>query len=91
MTKIKSLLDYTISYQKSIDSPENFWEEIASRFKWRKKWDKILEWDFKLPKIVWFKNARLNITENIFEKNIKEIGICRFYSAEVISYIMPKG
>ena len=74
MTKIKSLLDYTKSYQKSIDSPENFWEEIASRFKWRKKWDKILDWDFKLPKIVWFKNARLNITENIFEKNIKENG-----------------
>ena len=74
MTKIKSLLDYTISYEKSINSPENFWEEIALKFIWRKKWDKILEWNFELPKIEWFKNARLNITENIFEKNLKENG-----------------
>ncbi len=74
MTKIKTLLDYTIAYQKSIVQPELFWEKIALKFKWRKKWDKILEWDFKLPKIEWFKNARLNITENIFERNIKMNG-----------------
>ena len=73
MTKIKSLLDYTISYEKSINSPENFWEEIALKFIWRKKWDKILEWNFEFPKIEWFKNARLNITENIFEKNLNEL------------------
>ena len=29
---------------------------------------KILDWDFKTPKIEWFKNAKLNLTENIFER-----------------------
>jgi len=74
MTKIKTLLDYTVAYQKSVIQPELFWEEIALKFKWRKKWDKILDWDFELPKIEWFKNARLNITENVFERNLKKNG-----------------
>ncbi len=38
-----------------------------------KKWDKVLEFEFNTPKISWFKNAKLNITENIFERQLDEI------------------
>ena len=66
--QIRNLREYTNDYNKSITNPEDFWEEIANSFNWRKRWEKILDWDFKTPKIEWFKNAKLNLTENIFER-----------------------
>ena len=66
--QIRNLLEYTNDYNKSITNPKDFWEEIANSFNWRKRWEKTLDWDFKTPKIEWFKNAKLNLTENIFER-----------------------
>jgi acetyl-CoA synthetase len=66
--KIQNLRDYANEYHNSVVSPEDFWSEIADYFHWKKKWDKVLEWDFDTPSISWFKNAELNLTENIFEK-----------------------
>jgi len=71
---IKSLGGYTQEYENSVTDPEGFWAKIADTFYWRKKWDKVLEWNFDEPNIKWFLNARLNITENIFERNISELG-----------------
>jgi acetyl-CoA synthetase len=70
---IQSLSDYIKDYEKSINDPEKFWEDIANNFTWRKKWDKVLDYDFETPNISWFKNAKLNITENIFEKQLDSI------------------
>ena len=70
--KINSLSEYFKEYEKSIKNPEKFWEEIANEFIWIKKWDKVLEFEFDTPKISWFKNAKLNITENIFERQLNE-------------------
>ena len=66
--QIRNLREYTNDYNKSITNPEDFWEEIANSFNWRRRWEKTLDWDFKIPKIEWFKNAKLNLTENIFER-----------------------
>ena len=41
---------------------------------WKKKWDNVLESDFENADFKWFKNAQLNITENIFERNLSERG-----------------
>ena len=68
--KIQSLSGYHHEYQKSIHQPEKFWSRIASSFYWRKPWDRVLSWDFKGPDVRWFENAKLNITENIFEKHL---------------------
>ncbi|MDA8657965.1 acetate--CoA ligase [Flavobacteriaceae bacterium] len=68
--KIQSLSGYHHEYQKSIHQPEKFWSRIASSFYWRKPWDRVLSWDFKGPDVKWFENAKLNITENIFEKHL---------------------
>jgi len=68
--KINSLGGYIHEYQKSVNTPEKFWAEIADNFYWRKKWDKVLEWNFEEPRVEWFKNAKFNITENIFERNL---------------------
>ncbi len=68
--KIATLGGYIHEYQKSVTFPEDFWSQVAESFYWRKKWDKVLDWDFDEPEIKWFLNGKLNITENIFERNI---------------------
>ncbi len=72
--QIKSYDEYKIAYEKSIADPETFWGEIANHFTWRKKWDKVLEWNFKEPKIEWFKGAKLNITENLIDRHLEKLG-----------------
>jgi acetyl-CoA synthetase len=72
--QIQSLEQYNEAYQKSIDDPEGFWADVASHFQWRKKWDKVLEWNFKEPDVKWFLNGKLNITENCIDRHLAEQG-----------------
>ncbi len=72
---IKHLEEYFQVYRKSVRDPESFWEEIAEEhFVWRKKWDKILRWDFSKPEIKWFEGASLNITENCLDRHLPTRG-----------------
>ncbi len=70
MKHIESIKDYEEQYEKSINNPEEFWAEIASDFQWRKKWDKVLEWDFNKPEVKWFSGGKLNITENCLDRHL---------------------
>lgn len=68
---IKNFPEYFHIYRNSVRNPELFWEEVAEEhFLWRKKWDKVLEWDFKIPEIKWFQGAKLNITENCIDRHL---------------------
>lgn len=69
---IDSLAKYIDVYRISKEDPEDFWNTIATNnFYWRKKWDKVLEWDKKESKVEWFQNAKLNITENCIDRHLK--------------------
>jgi acetyl-CoA synthetase len=68
--QIKTLEAYHEAYKNSIDHPEKFWAAIAENFTWRKKWDKVLEWNFTEPKVEWFKGGKLNITENCIDRHL---------------------
>ena len=70
MQRIKSLSEYFDHYEKSQSDPEGFWSKIAESFNWIKPWSKVLESDFEKVSIKWFIDAKLNITENIFERNL---------------------
>lgn len=68
---IKNFPEYFHEYRKSVRNPELFWEEIAEEhFLWRKKWDKVLSWDFTKPEVKWFEGAKLNITENCIDRHL---------------------
>ena len=72
---IKNLEEYFKVYRKSIREPELFWEEIAEEhFSWYKKWNKVLDWDFKKPELKWFDGAKLNITENCIDRHLRTRG-----------------
>jgi acetyl-CoA synthetase len=69
-TTIRSFADYQEVYKNSIESPEQFWGAVASEFSWRKKWTKVLEWDFNKPEVKWFVGGKLNITENCLDRHL---------------------
>ena len=72
---IKHLEEYYKIYLKSVREPEAFWEKIAEEnFTWYKKWDNVLEWDFKKPEIKWYQGAKLNITENCIDRHLSTKG-----------------
>ncbi|WP_213520528.1 acetate--CoA ligase [Nonlabens sp.] len=72
---IKHLEEYWQVYRKSVRHPEHFWEEVAEEhFLWRKRWDKVLEWDFNTPLVTWFQGAQLNITENCLDRHLTTRG-----------------
>jgi len=54
-------------YQEADKDPIKFWEKLAKELFWFKKWQKTFE--HKPPYFQWFLGGKLNITENIFEKN----------------------
>jgi acetyl-CoA synthetase len=72
--QITSFDAYQKAYAESISNPENFWAKEAENFLWKKKWDKVLEWNFDKPEVKWFINGKLNITENCLDRHLKERG-----------------
>ncbi|MEZ4794917.1 MAG: acetate--CoA ligase [Flavobacteriaceae bacterium] len=72
---IKNLEEYYQVYRKSVRDPETFWEEVAEEhFVWRKRWNRVLHWDFTKPEIKWFEGAELNITENCIDRHLATRG-----------------
>lgn len=72
--RIKSFEEYQQAYKQSAENPEVFWASIAENFRWKEKWDKVLDWNFDEPKVKWFLNAKLNITENCLERHLEQRG-----------------
>jgi acetyl-CoA synthetase len=69
--QLQTIEQYQDAYAKSVDDPDGFWSEVASHFAWRKKWDRVLSWNFEEPSIKWFEGARLNITENCLDRHLE--------------------
>ena len=73
--KIKNLEEYDKNYTAAIQNPEEFWATIAKEnFKWKRPWNKVLDWDFSIPKVSWFEGAQLNITENCIDRHLEKKG-----------------
>lgn len=73
-TNISSFEEYQKAYNKSVSDPEGFWGEIANDLQWRKKWDKVLDWDFGSADTKWFINGKMNITENCLDRHLGKNG-----------------
>ena len=69
MNMISSLSQYQNEYKESVENPEKFWNDYSQKFLWKKNPSQILEWNFDEPEVKWFPDGKLNITENIFERN----------------------
>ena len=67
----KNIDDYNNLYNHSITNPEEFWAQVADSFLWKKKWSKVLKYDFSKPKFEWFVDGKLNITENCLDRYVE--------------------
>lgn len=71
---IQSIEARNLAHRQSIENPEAFWGDIAEQFTWKRKWDRVLEWNFEEPRIKWYEGAQLNITENCLDRHLVERG-----------------
>ncbi len=66
---------YQEMYTRSVNDPEGFWSEQAEQFvDWSKRWDKVLEWDFKEARIRWFEGGKLNAAYNCVDRHLEKRG-----------------
>ncbi|MHB0915137.1 MAG: acetate--CoA ligase [Thermoleophilia bacterium] len=68
---ISSMEEYEAIYQRSVDDPEGFWAEMADEhLDWYRKWDTVLEYDFDVPEISWFKGGQINVSHNCLDRHL---------------------
>ena len=58
-------------YELSMNDPDRFWGEQASRFiTWAKPWDKVVSGDFYKLDVQWFQGAKLNAAYNCLDRHL---------------------
>ncbi len=71
---MKSLDEYKIEYERSIDDPEAFWAEKASEYHWFKKWDNVRSFNYDRRvgpiSIKWFEGGQTNIAYNCLDRHL---------------------
>ncbi len=65
-----ALETYFDVHRKSLENPEEFWNEHANIVEWYRKWDTVLD-SSNPPFYRWFKNGRINLSYNCLDRNIK--------------------
>ena len=66
---------YRSMYQRSIDEPEAFWAEQATKFlSWDKTWDKVMDYDFTKGYCRWFEGGKLNVSYNCLDRHLETRG-----------------
>ncbi len=75
---IGSIKDYRTMYDQSVGKTEDFWGKVAEEFYWKKKWDKVLDFNFHRSKgpihIKWFEGGQTNITYNCLDRHLQTRG-----------------
>jgi acetyl-CoA synthetase len=66
---------YLQMYQQSIENPELFWGEQASRFlSWSKPWDQVYQDGINSGATRWFQGGQLNVSYNCIDRHLSERG-----------------
>ena len=66
--RIKSLEEYSLLYQRSLENPEKFWGELAEQLHWLKKWDCVFKEE--QGNVQWFTGGMLNVAENCLDRHV---------------------
>ncbi|MEE2886417.1 MAG: AMP-binding protein, partial [Planctomycetota bacterium] len=69
---ISSMQDYQDLYQQSIEDPEQFWDQQASRLTFFHPYDQVMSEDFYQGAVSWFENAKLNVSFNCIDRHLPE-------------------
>jgi len=66
---VSSLHEYNALHRKSIENPDGFWREEASRLAWFTPFTRVLEW--KPPDAQWFVGGSLNACYNCVDRHVQ--------------------
>jgi len=63
---------YRALYERAESDPEGFWMEESRSLQWTREPTHAIarDWDFKDPRIAWFEDGVLNVTENCLDRHI---------------------
>ncbi len=67
-TRVSPIAHYLGIHKKSLENPDQVWEDAGRRLTWRKNWDTVLEW--KPPFARWFVGGELNASENVLDRHM---------------------
>ncbi len=67
--------EYQALYRRSIEEPEQFWAEQASKFlDWDKPWQSVMDFDYPKGYIRWFEGGKLNVSVNCLDRHLAQRG-----------------
>ena len=67
---IRSIKEYQGIYRRSVKDPQAFWAEMAGELSWFKRWEKVLDYDFKEAIVKWFIGGKINASYNCLDRHI---------------------
>ena len=65
-------------YERSIESPEAFWEEQAALIHWEHPFERVLDYS-KPPFARWFPGGKTNLCHNAVDRHLAERGDSAIY------------
>ncbi len=66
---------YSEMYQRSIQSPEEFWAEQAGELLyWHQPWQEVYSGNFQTAQTSWFSGAKLNVSFNCIDRHLERRG-----------------
>jgi len=70
--RVKSAAEYDEMYRRSIETPDEFWAQMAEEnLTWFKKWDKVEEYSFKDDIFVrYFAGGKTNVSYNCLDRHL---------------------
>ncbi|MBN2361566.1 MAG: acetate--CoA ligase [Deltaproteobacteria bacterium] len=75
---LKNFDEYKKMYERSVNEPDKFWAEVAEGFYWKKKWDKVISYNYDMRKgpisIKYFEGGKTNITYNCLDRHLEKRG-----------------
>ena len=64
---------YSSMYRQSIDDPDTFWSEMATRFlDWQSPWHNVVSYDFNKGEAAWFAGGKLNVAQNCIDRHLPQ-------------------
>ena len=68
---INSMECYQEQYERSLNDPEQYWDEQAKRISWSEPWTTLRKWDYEKANIEWFIGGKLNACYNCVDRHVE--------------------
>ena len=68
---IPDLATYEEHYRRAEVDPEGYWAARARELvTWFEPWTKVLDYDFSVPRVEWFRGGKLNVCYNCLDRHV---------------------